>query len=461
VGRVQGQHGGPEQIGQYISALANGAARAGKSFGYLVWGIDDETHAVVGTTFDPFAAKKGNENLESWLLHMLAPKVDSRFIAGTVDGRRVVLLEIPRATTMPVQFHGDAWIRIGSYKKQLKEHPQVARQLWRMFDLGPFESGLQFEEFDSARVLELLDWEMYFTATSLAQPTTPEAVLATHAAERMIQRSERGGWDITNLGAICFARDRTQFGRLGRKALRIVRYNSAGKSDPIEERVINHGYVKGVVLAMEYLAQIVPHREVITGAVRSQRYDYPLAAVREVMTNGLIHQDFAVTGSGPMLELFTTRIDMTNPGVPPIDVDRWIDTPPTWRNEALASFMRRVGYCEERGSGIDNVMLAVELALLPAPDFRVVGDNTVVLFHGPRSFNDTNRDERNRAIYLHTCLHYVRRERVTNASVRERFGLDDAARTSRLIGEAIEANLVRVLDPTAGRRYTEYVPYWA
>ena len=39
-------------------------------------------------------------------------------------------------------------------------------------------------------MLELLDWEMYLTATSLAQPTTPDAVLATLAAERMIQRSE-------------------------------------------------------------------------------------------------------------------------------------------------------------------------------------------------------------------------------------------------------------------------------
>ena len=106
-------------------------------------------------------------------------------------------------------------------------------------------------------------------------------------------------------------------------------------------------------------------------------------------------------------------------------------------------------------------MLAVELALLPAPDFHVAGGNTVVLLHGPRNLNETSRAERTRAIYQHTCLHYVRHERVTNASVRDRFGLDDAARTSRLIGEAIEANLVRVLDPTAGRRYTEYVPYWA
>jgi len=58
----------PQEIGEYLSAISNGAALHGKRTGYLVWGIQDGSHAVLGTTFRPKQAKKGNENLESWLL---------------------------------------------------------------------------------------------------------------------------------------------------------------------------------------------------------------------------------------------------------------------------------------------------------------------------------------------------------------------------------------------------------
>ena len=60
----------PQAIGEYISALANAAALVGKAFAYLVWGVRDEAHAIVGTTFEPHAARVGNEELESWLLRL-------------------------------------------------------------------------------------------------------------------------------------------------------------------------------------------------------------------------------------------------------------------------------------------------------------------------------------------------------------------------------------------------------
>lgn len=256
-----------------------------------------------------------------------------------------------------------------------------------------------------------------FEAVGTPVPTSTDGVLAALVDEQMIARSERGGWNITNLGAICLARDLRRFGRLRRKALRIVRYDSSGKTNALGEVEITQGYVRAIPVAMHYLADVVPHREVITGAVRSMRYDYPLPAVREIMTNGLVHQDLTVTGAGPMLELFTPRSDMTNPGAPLVDTDRFVDSPPKSRNEALASFMRRIGYCEERGSGIDNVMIAIEDVLLLAPGFRAAGDNTVVLLHGPRTFNEMSRSDRLRAVYQHTCLRHVRGEPVTNTSV--------------------------------------------
>ena len=84
----------PQEIGRYLSALANAAALNGKAFAYLVWGVEDQTHGIVGTNFAPGATRKGNEPLDTWLLRLLTPKIHFRFNDVTVDGMAVVLLEI-------------------------------------------------------------------------------------------------------------------------------------------------------------------------------------------------------------------------------------------------------------------------------------------------------------------------------------------------------------------------------
>lgn len=129
----------PERIGHYISGLANSAALLGKAQAYLLWGIQDETREIIGTTFQPFSSKVGNEELENWLLRSLAPKINFRFHEIPYDGKSIVVLEIGAAFRHPVQFSGQEFIRIGSYLKKLKDYPEKERELWRVFDHTPFE----------------------------------------------------------------------------------------------------------------------------------------------------------------------------------------------------------------------------------------------------------------------------------------------------------------------------------
>ena len=109
----------PQEIGEYISALSNSAALKGKAKAYLVWGVEDATHAVLGTGFDPWAAKVGNQELESWLLQQLSPKLNFTFHRVIHTGQPVVVLEMDAAFRHPVQFQGAEWIRVGSYKKRM------------------------------------------------------------------------------------------------------------------------------------------------------------------------------------------------------------------------------------------------------------------------------------------------------------------------------------------------------
>ncbi|MCD6582677.1 MAG: ATP-binding protein, partial [Desulfuromusa sp.] len=148
----------PEEIGEYLSALANAAALTGKVHAYLIWGVENNSQEVIGTTFEPTKAKVGNEELESWLLRLLNPKINFRFYHLRIDDKSVVLLEIGAAFRHPVQFKNIEYIRVGSYKKKLKDFPEKELNLWRVFDQTPFERGIAAEHVSSDEVLRLLDY---------------------------------------------------------------------------------------------------------------------------------------------------------------------------------------------------------------------------------------------------------------------------------------------------------------
>lgn len=453
----------PQAIGEYISALANSAALVGKAFAYLIWGVRDDDHAVVGTSFDPHAARVGNEELESWLLRLLEPKLDFRFFAVEVDGHRVVLLEIARAARHPVRFSGQEFIRVGTYKKKLKDFPEKERALWRIFDQTSFEDGVATARATDDDVLRLLDYPAYFDLLERPLPANRQGIVDALADDRILRRGDADGWDVTNLGAILFAKRLDAFHGLRRKAVRVIQYRGSGRTETLKEEEGGKGYACGFEGLVGYIHGLLPGNEVIGQALRRNVPMFPELAVRELVANALIHQDFFATGAGPMVEIFDDRIEITNPGEPLVDTQRFVDTPPRSRNEALASLMRRFRICEERGSGIDKVVSQVELFQLPAPLFESPeGFTRAVLFaHKPLSAMD--KADRVRACYLHACLCYVMRKEMTNTTLRTRFGVEEQNRStvSRLIREAVEAGAIVPADPDAAPKLMRYLPFWA
>ncbi len=453
----------PQEIGEYLSALANSAALAGKAFAYLVWGVADSGHEIVGTHFDPRAEMVGNEELENWLLHLLTPKIHFRFFDVLVDGRSVVLLEIERAFRHPVQFQGQELIRVGSYKKKLKDFPGKERELWRIFDQAPFEHGIAAERVRDDEVLRLLDYPAYFELLDRPLPENRDGILSALASDDLIHACDAGGWNITNLGAMLFAKRLEDLRSLRRKAVRVIQYRGRSRIETLKEQAGTKGYACGFEGLIAFINGLLPSNEVIEQALRKTVPRFPELAVRELVANALIHQDFFFTGAGPMVEIFEDRIEVTNPGIPLVDTQRFLDSPPRSRNESLASLMRRIGICEERGSGWDKVVLQTELYQLPAPLAEVADDHTRVVLFAPRPLTSMDKAERVRAVYLHACLRFVNREYLTNTSVRQRFGIEpqNSAKASRLIGEAIEAGMIVPDDPAAAPKLMRYVPEWA
>ena len=454
----------PQRIGEYISALANGAALASKPSAYVVWGVEDSSHEVVGTGFQPSTEKVGNEPLENWLLRSLNPQTDFRFHEARLAEKRVVVLEIEPASQMPVSFWGDAYIRVGSVTKKLREYRQRERALWLLFSRTKFEDGVAAENASDERVLKALDWQSCFDMLGAPLPNGNRAILDALGKEDLIAPSVAGGWDITNLGAILFAKNLADFPRLKRKTLRVIQYDGAGKRNVLGEREHLQGYAVGFERMVDYIMTLTPSRETIESSLRKTTTMFPELAIRELVANALIHQDFSVGGAGPMVEIFDERIEIANPGAPLVNTRRFVDAPPKSRNETLASLMRRLRICEERGTGIDKVVFEVELNRLPAPLFEdPEEDSTRATLFARKKLANMDRSERVRACYMHACLRYVERQPMTNSSIRKRFGIPAkrADRASKILREAVEAGVIVVRNPEIGRRHREYLPSWA
>lgn len=450
-------------IGKLISALSNAARMADQPFAYVVWGVRDADHAAVGTTFQPSSTMHQNQPLELWLSQRLQPAIAFTFQPVDYRGTSLVLLEIPAALGSPVEFDRQAYIRIGSATPRLADHPERLRALWTKLQSYAWESGIAAQFMTGDEVLARLDYTAYFELTGQPLPDNRQGIFDMLVADQLVQQDVGEHWNITNLGAILFAKRLTDFSSsIARKAIRFVAYDGLSRADTVTHRRDEvRGYAIGFAGFIDYIDGLMPRNEFIGKAFREEQPLYPAIAIRELVANALIHQDMTLTGAGPLIEMFRDRLEITNPGQPLVQPERFLDFPPRSRNEALAALMRRMRLCEEQGTGIDKVFVAVELHQLPPPDFRVEGDAVRAVLYAPRRFADMTQQERVRACYQHAALKYVSAQRMTNATLRERLGIDpqNAAQASTVIRQAAEADFIRPADPEHPR--AGYVPFWA
>lgn len=453
----------PDVIGVRIAALANAARLADKDTAYMLWGVDDGSFQVVGTNFRPATSKAKGQELEFWLARQLQPSIAFQFRQIEHPLGHVVLLEIPAATSAPANFKNVPYIRIGSATPKLTDFPDRYQQLIERLRPYRWETSMARQYVSADEVLSLLDYSSYFRLTNQPLPDNRVGIFDRLCADRLIARDVGEKWNITNLGAILFASDLTQFGSaLSRKAVRFVAYAGRNRAATVSHRVDGvKGYAVGFEGLVDFINSILPKNEHIGSALRTEQPLFPTLAVRELIANALIHQDMTVTGAGPQIEVFDDRMEITNPGKPLVPADRMIDLPPRSRNEALAALMRRMGMCEEQGSGLDKVISAVELFQLPPPLFREDGGAMQVVLYGPRTFAQMTQDERVRACYHHAVLRFLSGDRMKNASLCERFGIErkNAAQASVVIKNSLDSELIRVVDPEHPR--AGYVPWWA
>ncbi|NOT68444.1 MAG: hypothetical protein HOP04_09005 [Methylophilaceae bacterium] len=448
-----------ERLIEHLIAFANNP-----NGGYLAFGIrDDDGHletvdqesvATIANTL----ANLGREAVEPPLV------IDH----SVVEFRNVSILmvSIPEQRNKPVHRRGksveEAWIRSGGTTRKASRQDVGALMLnstaprWeelRASSLMPLE--LAIDSLDIETIAKLLQKPLPTEVSEQANWLIAEGILTPDGR----------GYYVTNFGAVAAARKLEQFPTLERKRIRVIRYRGTNKVETIDELLGQRGYAAGFEGLIGYLKRMLPHSEVIQQSLRQEVSIYPEIALRELIANSLIHQDFTISGAGPMVEIFDDRIEFTNPGslLPGKRPDRLIGTTPESRNEMLASAFRRYRICEERGTGFQKVVQSVELFGLPPILFSSLENAFRVTLYAPRKFVDMSQSERIEACYQHAVLLYLSSQTMTNSTLRERFKLHEKQRNqiTNLIGDAVAAGRIKRKDSGSGNKFAEYLPYWA
>ncbi len=448
-----------ERFTEHLSAFANL-----DQGGFLVFGV---THDGKKAGIDSSAVKNIIEKIGNAARDGLEPSCAiDHFIEKTeTPGKVLLYIHIPGSTQKPVRLRGKSlevsFIRSAGQTRKMNES-EIRAALLRSRTLR-FEE-LTINSTESAAILE--DFEISAVCQRLKIPFSGEP---ERRGEIMVNRKFAAktatGLAPTYLGVLVTGKDFRKLPGAEHYGIRLTRYRGNSKLEAERDEFYFKGFVHSLDQLIDDIMGLLPKSEVIEKATRRQVPVYPEIALRELIANAVIHRDYSRTDSYVQVEIFDDRIEITNPGslLPDMAVDRLIDQQPRARNEILAALMRELGFCEERGSGIDKAASSLELYGLPAVHFINNPDYFRAILYAPKPYKAMDNEERLRTAYQHVCLHYVAGQKVTNASLRARLKLsgNQSQLVSALIRKAIDANLIKIANPGASPRYIHYVPYWA
>jgi len=365
-----------EQIGEYISAMSNGATISNQPFGYLVWGVEDATHKVKGTDFIFSTAKQGNQDLELWIRNLLHPKVNFEIFEFSFQGKNVVLLRIPSAKGEPTHFKKKAYIRIGSNKTDLQNFPEYVRIIYNSLE----------------------DWSAKIIPNATLSDLDEEAI--TIAREKFKEKSSNtsyynqiDNWDtqtfldkakitingkITNTAILLLGKEESSHFLLPSLAEITWKLETEEKayehfSCPL---LLNTSKVLNKIRNVKY--KFFPDNELL--AVTVDKYD--TRTILEALHNCIAHQDYSLNSR----IIVTEKIDkliFSNAGSffegSPDDYLTGEKTPDKYRNPWLVQAMVNLGMIDTMGYGIHTMYLSQKKRFFPLPDYILSEQQKVIL----------------------------------------------------------------------------------
>lgn len=328
-----------DELGKYISALSNSAAIAGKKYGYFVWGIHDESHKIVGTDFD-CNRDVNHEPLKHYLARQFSPDINFTFEETTLGGKKVVLLIIPAAKSVPTSYAKERYIRIGSSKENLRKYPEKESFLFDVLRHGFPTMENTPSDYQDLTFEKLL---IYYGAKGLKlNPDTFKKNLSFY--------TEDGKYNILAQ----LLSDNSHM------PIRVAIFSGTTKADNMYsvrefgnqcllyslDEVLRYGDVLNIIQADE--------RERIV-----ERKEVPLFendAFREAVINAFVHNKW-ISGNEPMITVFSDRIEILSRGslAPEQTLEGFFAGESVPVNKKLSEILLQLHISEKTGRGVPKI----------------------------------------------------------------------------------------------------------
>lgn len=374
----------PVQIAKYISGLSNVAAYAGSEYGYLVWGIQNETHEIVGTDFDADAVlAEKNQPLRLWLKLVIKPTVAFEFFAVEINGHKIVLLEIEAAYRQPVTFRGGAYVRVGSALTELSKEPKIAESIYRTIG-HDWSAGLLH-----GIGLDALDPDAFVYAK--------QEFAKKHKGESCVD--EMSEWDdITFLNKARLAIDgvltracvlllgKSEKTHLVRPAFaRITWHLMDADGNTLDFKHFGLPLMTGARDALKKIRSIMLRVMPDDAFMPVEIEQYDAWVLREALHNCIAHQDYERRCDVVVTE-FPDRVVFANAGeFRPGTVDRAVfsnSRPRDYPNQQLVDAMVELNMVDTLGSGIRRMFMKQKKSGLPMPDYEFPDNGVQVTVPG-------------------------------------------------------------------------------
>ena len=459
---------GQEMVAKNISAITNTLTRRNIPRGYIIWGVNNTTHEFVGTKFKPNSmkirnkdGKASNEELPIWLAKHIkpSPRLDIRELS--INNHKIVVFIISSNPLNLSKFHGNAYIRIGANTRSLDEFPTIEKEVWSKILAREFETVSAKTNLSRAEVESLLDFDTFYTMRQNRVRVERDVLFKEAIKCGMIKDNHDTTFDITNLGALLYAKKLEDFSHLSNKSIRVITYRGSSKLDMIREERSIGGYVVEFNRLHDYImGKVILGESISADGIRREKFLYPHITVRELFANTIVHQDLSANTMHPMIEIYSDRIEFVNSGAPLVPEDRFLDYPPQTRNQKMAEEFYKVGICEIQGSGWDKIATEASELSFPAPKPEVTQDTTRVVLMQEKTLSSMTNEERIWSIYTFACLLWVKKQFLTNTLVRQLFHLPNSSLSmaSTLLSQTVKAGLITIFDEQSGTRSRKYLP---
>lgn len=255
---------------------------------------------------------------------------------------------------------------------------------------------------------------------------------------------------ITVAGWLCFANDISKDRIFNNAYIEFQIFKGITRDTPLKKHEIRGSLTNQIEKSINLLMQNIWFIPKIVGTKREEIPAYSPEILREVITNSLVHRDYKIMHQPVKISMFDNRIEIENPGslMPGLTIYNMIHRR-NWRNPLLAELMKRFGFGEMDGQGIDRIYSLTLSLKVPPPNFKNDDNSFTVTLSAPKSYDDFSPDEKRLMVMILLLMN----NSIDNESLRNCFGItSDKAGT--LLKSMVEDKIIK--NTSVSRKYAKY-----